>query len=64
MPRLGEAAAIKARTFRLIPSPETAISDLFALAAAAERAVADGAHGEPGGVPLGPGWVAGALAAG
>lgn len=45
VPRLGEAAAIEARTFRLIPSPEITIPDLFALAAAVERAVADGAHG-------------------
>lgn len=47
-PRLGEAAAIEVRTFRLIPRSEIPISDPFALAAAVERAVADGRawHGD------------------
>ena len=45
MPRLNEVAAIEAETFRLLPSPELTIPDLFALADAVERAVATGARG-------------------
>ena len=44
VPQLSEMAAIEARTFRLIPSPEITIPDLFALARAVERAVAVGAR--------------------
>ena len=44
VPQLSEMAAIEARTFRLIPSPEITIPDLFALARAVERAVAAGAR--------------------
>ena len=45
MPRLNQVAAIEAETFRLLPSPELTIPDLFALADAVERAVAAGARG-------------------
>ena len=45
VPQLAEVAAIEARTFRLLPSPEVTIPDLFALADAIEQAVADGAQG-------------------
>ena len=45
VPQLDAVAAIEARTFRLLPSPEITIPDLFALADAIEQAVADGAHG-------------------
>ena len=45
VPQLGAAAAVEARTFRLLPSPEITIPDLLALADAIERAVAGGAHG-------------------
>ena len=42
MPR---SRPVEAQTFRLLPSPEVTIPDLFALADAIERAVADGAQG-------------------
>ena len=45
VPQLGEVASIEAQTFRLLPSPEVTLGDLFALADAIEQAVADGAHG-------------------
>ena len=45
VPQLVEVASIEAQTFRLLPSPEVTIPDLFALADAIEQAVADGAHG-------------------
>ena len=45
VPQLGAVAAVEARTFRLLPSPEVTIPDLLALAGAIEQAVADGAHG-------------------
>ena len=45
VPQLGEVASIEAQTFRLLPSPEVTLPDLFALADAIEQAVADGAHG-------------------
>ena len=45
VPQLDDVAAIEARTFRLLPSPEVTIPDLFALADAIEQAVAAGAHG-------------------
>ena len=45
VPQLVEAASIEAQTFRLLPSPEVTIPDLFALADAIEQAVAAGAHG-------------------
>ena len=45
VPQLGEVATVEAETFRLLPSPEVTIPDLFALADAIEQAVADGAHG-------------------
>lgn len=44
MPQLSEIATIAARTFRLIPSPEITIPDLFALVGTVERAVAVGAR--------------------
>ena len=43
VPQLAEVAYIEAETFRLLPSPEVTIPDLFALADAIEQAVADGA---------------------
>ncbi len=45
VPQLAEVASVEAQTFRLLPSPEVTIPDLFALADAIEQAVADGAHG-------------------
>ena len=45
VPQLDAVAAIEAQTFRLLPSPEVTIPDLFALADAIEQAVAGGAHG-------------------
>ena len=45
VPQLGAVASVEAETFRLLPSPEVTIPDLFALADAIERAVGDGAHG-------------------
>ncbi len=45
VPQLNEVAAIEAETFRLLPSPEITIPDLFALADAIERAIANGARG-------------------
>ncbi|MDD9991347.1 MAG: asparaginase [Rhodospirillales bacterium] len=45
VPQLAEVASIEAETFRLLPSPEVTIPDLFALADAIEQAVADGADG-------------------
>ena len=45
VPQLAEVASIEAETFRLLPSPEVTIPDLFALADAIEQAVADGARG-------------------
>ena len=45
VPQLGKVASIEAQTFRLLPSPEVTLPDLFALADAIEQAVADGAHG-------------------
>ena len=45
VPQLAEVAAVEAETFRLLPSPEVTIPDLFALADAIEQAVAQGAHG-------------------
>ena len=45
VPQLAEVAAVEAETFRLLPSPEVTIPDLFALADAIERAVAGGADG-------------------
>ena len=45
VPQLADVASIEAQTFRLLPSPEVTIPDLFALADAIEQAVADGAHG-------------------
>ncbi len=45
VPQLAEIAAVEARTFRLLPSPEVTIPDLFELADAIERAVAGGAAG-------------------
>ena len=45
VPQLGKVASIEAQTFRLLPSPEVTLGDLFALADAIEQAVADGAHG-------------------
>jgi len=45
VPQLVEVASIEAQTFRLLPSPEVTIPDLFALADAIEQAVAAGAHG-------------------
>ena len=45
VPQLGAVASIEAQTFRLLPSPEVTIPDLFALADAIEQAVAAGAHG-------------------
>ncbi len=45
VPQLAEVANIEAQTFRLLPSPEVTIPDLFQLADAVEQAVADGAHG-------------------
>lgn len=44
VPQLSEIVAIATRTFRLIPSPEITIPDLFALAGTVERAVAAGAR--------------------
>ena len=45
VPQLAEVASIEAETFRLLPSPEVTIPDLFALADAIEQAVAGGARG-------------------
>ncbi len=45
VPQLADVASIEARTFRLLPSPEVTIPDLFALADAIEAAVAAGAAG-------------------
>ena len=45
VPQLAEVAFVEAQTFRLLPSPEVTIPDLFALADAIEQAVADGAQG-------------------
>ena len=45
VPQLAEVASVEAQTFRLLPSPEVTIPDLFALADAIEQAVADGAEG-------------------
>ena len=45
VPQLADVASIEAETFRLLPSPEVTIPDLFALADAIEQAVAAGAHG-------------------
>ena len=45
VPQLGEVASIEAQTFRLLPSPEVTLPDLFALADVIEQAVAGGAHG-------------------
>ena len=45
VPQLADVASIEAETFRLLPSPEVTIPDLFALADAIEQAVTDGAHG-------------------
>lgn len=45
VPQLDDVAAIEARTFRLLPSPEVTLPDLFALADAIEHAVAAGAAG-------------------
>ena len=45
VPQLGAVAAIEARTFRIVPSPEVTIPDLLALADAIEQAVESGAHG-------------------
>ena len=45
VPQLGKVASIEAQTFRLLPSPEVTIGDLFALADVIEQAVAGGAHG-------------------
>ena len=45
VPQLAEVASIEAETFRLLPSPEVTIPDLFALADAIEQAVANGARG-------------------
>ena len=45
VPQLAEVASIEARTFRLLPSPEVTIPDLFALADAIEQAVAGGTRG-------------------
>ena len=45
VPQLGEVASVESQTFRLLPSPEVTIPDLFALAAAIEQAVTGGAHG-------------------
>ena len=45
VPQLAEVASVEAQTFRLLPSPEVTIPDLFALADAIEQAAADGAQG-------------------
>ena len=45
VPQLGDVASVESQTFRLLPSPEVTIPDLFALADAIEQAVSDGAHG-------------------
>ena len=60
VPQLGEVASIEAQTFRLLPSPEVTLGDLFALADAIEQAVAgrrprgggDSRHRHDGGVGL------------